>query len=141
MLVGIWSLFWCPYWLYVMLMSPWKWPGFDGDSVMLKFLTFLADMFSINSVSMNDRSDLISISVIVSLPKLKSWIISWDSVSANVSAKRSSGSWCRSSCVLVSITPFACRYTIGIENLLYDRISAIEKTVVGIGVISSVFDG
>ena len=89
-LSGIWSVFCFPYWLYVMLMLFWKWPGFCGDSFRVRLYTSLAEMFSIVSVSMN-AGLVIFMFVIDSFPKLKSWIVSWDSVSAKSSAKSNSG--------------------------------------------------
>jgi len=108
-LSGIWSVFWCLYWVYVMLMSPWKWPGFCGENVTVRLWTFLADMFSIDSTPMNVWSDVILMFVIVSLPKLKSWIVSLNSVFVRSSAKRSSGLCRRSSCGLLGNIPFAGR--------------------------------
>lgn len=92
MLSGISRVFCFPYWVYVMLMFPWKWPGVSGDSVRVRLWIPLADMFSIGFVSMNEMLDVVLMFVIGSSPKLNSWIVSWVSVSVKSSARRSSGS-------------------------------------------------
>jgi len=107
MLSGILSVFCFWYWVYVMLMLPWKWPGFCGDSVRVRLWIPLADMFSIGCILMNWMSDSISMFVIVSLPKLKSDIVSWDSVSVKSSTKRSSVPGFRSSFVMPWNVPLA----------------------------------
>ena len=94
---GIERVFCFAYCVYVMLMFPWKCPGNSGLNVIVKFFTFLADMFSIFSVSINVKSDVIWSPVIVSFPKLNSSIVSSDSVFVKSSAKRSSGFCLRSS--------------------------------------------
>ena len=47
--------------------------------------------------------------VIVSLPRLKSWIVSWDLVSVKSSAKRSLGFGFRSSCCPIVAVLFVDR--------------------------------
>jgi len=117
---GIESVFCFVFCMYVMLMFPWKCPGFLGSNVIVRFLTSLADMFSISSVLMNVKSDVIWMFVSGSSPKLNSSIVSSDSVFVNNSARRSSGFCRRSSCVDGdSNVAFADRYIIGIENSLY----------------------
>jgi len=94
---GIESVFCFAYWVYVMFMFPWKCPGNFGSKVSVIFFTSRADMFSISSVSIKSKSDVICISVIGSSPKLNSSIFSCDLVFVKSSAKRSSGLCLRSS--------------------------------------------
>jgi len=55
-------------------------------------------MSSSSSVSIKIKSDVICMSVKLSFPKLKSWIVSWVSVFVKSSASSKSGSCLRSSC-------------------------------------------
>jgi len=58
-LSGIDRVFCFVFWVYVMLMFPWKCPGISGSNVIVKFLTSLAVMFSISSISMKLKSDVV----------------------------------------------------------------------------------
>ena len=119
-LSGIERVFCSAFCVYVIFMFPWKCPGIFGSNVIVKFFTSRADMFSISSVLMNVKSDVIWMFVSGSSPKLNSSIVSSDSVFVNNSARRSSGFCRRSSCVDGdSNVAFADRYIIGIENSLY----------------------
>ena len=79
-LSGIESVFCFSDWVYVMFMLPWKCPGFFGLNVSVRFCIPRGGTSSSSSASMNGWADVTWRLVRLSLPKLKSWIVSWVSV-------------------------------------------------------------
>lgn len=99
-LTGICSFFVSLYWVYVMFMLSWKWPEFSGFRIIVRFSIPLGRIVSGNSIFINCKFDVAWIIVIFLSPKLKSWIVSWNSVFVVSSANRSSGSCFKSSWIV-----------------------------------------
>ena len=96
MLSGICRRFWVSFWVYDMLIVPWKWPGVVDSISSVRFWIPLAGMSWRSCISMKSRDDVIWRLDRLSFPKLKSSIVSWVLLSVNVSISSSSVSARRS---------------------------------------------